>query len=98
MSIRRKYPKLKYRTAELSMIMDLWIELQERTEPGDPNLDDLRVSVPRMLAGVPKCDDPGCRGWVFANGGEVQKCDACDRYPDDAAALRAARRSGWLED
>ena len=40
---------------------------------------------------VPCCE--GCQGWAFFDADgvtELQRCDACDRFPDDAAAAEYA--------
>ena len=31
------------------------------------------------------CED-GCMGWAIFNDGEIQRCDACDRFEDDDQA------------
>lgn len=40
---------------------------------------------------TPCCE--GCQGWAFFDADgvtELQRCDACDRFPDDAAAAEYA--------
>lgn len=31
---------------------------------------------------------PKCDGWIIANGGEIQRCDECDRFRSDAGAVQ----------
>jgi hypothetical protein len=31
---------------------------------------------------------PKCNGWIVANGGTIQRCDACDRFRSDAGAVQ----------
>lgn len=30
---------------------------------------------------------PGCPGWAVFNGNGIQRCDECNRFPDDDAAI-----------
>lgn len=37
---------------------------------------------------APRCDDLACRGWCHMQNG-IERCDTCQRYPDDSAARTA---------
>jgi hypothetical protein len=58
------------------------------------------IQVPNDSKEEPKypqlpCEDRYCPGWGIFNDKEVQRCDTCERYPDDETAGIAATR--WLQ-
>ncbi len=48
-----------------------------------------------------ECDDPTCPGYAVFNiddtdAGYIQRCDTCEKFPDDATAAAQAELDGFI--
>ena len=79
-------------------VADYFAALAGIEDGGETAIAEMRslLEDPRAFFDHESCD-PGCPGWALMNDREIQRCDSCEVFETDDAAIEYVRRLAGRE-